>query len=166
MSCVRLSGLIILTQNEFTLAEFLSQSDKPLTISEIYRPLWQSSYYWGRNDQTEPTGVWDRTRIKLALKRLLGVRLVSVADAPWLDGAWEQFVSEFDRPQPKDSIQDSFRYFLSPKQKKLLKTVSVVKCVVVGSGGIGRRGRPRIYQNNAERQGLQAKKGVTKIAPK
>jgi len=147
-----LSDLILLTQNEFTLAKFLSESDKPLAISEIYRPLWQSSYYLGRNDRTEPSGVWDRTRIRSALKRLLGVRLVSVADAPWLDKMWDKFVSDFDQPLEQTSIRDSFRYFLSSKQKNRLKTVSVVKCSVVGSRGVGRRGRPRIYQDNAERQ--------------
>lgn len=77
---------------------------------------------------------------------------MSVADAPWLDKMWEKFVSDFDQPQSETSIQDSFRYFLSPKQKNLLKAVSVVKCSVVGSKGVGRRGRHRIYPTNAERQ--------------
>lgn len=164
---MRLSDLILLTYNEFTLAKFLSESDKPLTISEIYRPLWQSSHYWGRKDRTTPTGVWDRTRIKLALKRLLGFRLVSVADAPWLDNGWEEFVSGFDQPQPKNSIVPYFSYFLSPEQKELLKTVSVVKCAVVGSRGTGRRGRPRIYRNNAERQkAYRQRKALQKSLPK
>jgi len=125
-----LSEQIVLNENEYEVAELLSRHDYATTsdkIAEYFNRPGIGTYYWRKSDKTRPNGKWTWYKVADILKKLLSVDLIS------------EYPVQYDKYNTP--------YYMTDYQKERFKTVQVNRRYTPK-----KRGRPRKYKDNAEKQ--------------